>query len=37
MLQKDEMLERIAVLLNKASEREIEMVLGLLLGLLGNK
>lgn len=37
MLPKEEMLERIAMLLKKANDREVEMVLGLLLGLLGSK
>ena len=37
MLPREEMLERIAVLLKKANDREVELVLGLLLGLLGGK
>lgn len=37
MLTREEMLERIELLLKKANNREVEMVLGLLLGLLGNK
>lgn len=36
-MNREEMLERIEELLDKANEREVEMVLGLLLGLLGNK
>lgn len=37
MLPREEMLERIAMLLKEADDREVEMVLGLLLGLLGSK
>ena len=37
MLTREEMLERIELLLKKANNREVEMVLALLLGLLGNK
>lgn len=36
-MNREEMMERIEELLDKANEREVEMVLGLLLGLLGNK
>ena len=36
-MKREEMMERIKELLDKANEREVEMVLGLLLGLLGNK
>lgn len=36
-MNREEMLERIEELLNRANEREVEMVLGLLLGLLGYK
>lgn len=34
-MSREEILERIEGLLNRANEREVEMVLGLLLGLLG--
>lgn len=36
-MNREEMIERIEKLLSEANEREVEMVLGLLLGLLGNK
>ena len=37
MQSREEMLERIGAMLEKATDKEVEMVLGLLMGLLGMK